>query len=277
VNPFKNTCAIVTGGASGIGRALCEELGRRGATVIVADINGKGARQVAAAITAEGSQAHAVHLDVTKSAQVTKLITATAKKYGQLHYLFNNAGIAVMGEVLDMKPAHWRRTLDVNLWGVIHGTTAAYPAMARQGFGHVVNTASAAGLCPIPLLTAYTATKHAVVGLSLALRIEAAGRGVRVSVVCPGIIQTNIPHAAIYLKLNRQTALAQLPSVRMMAADKCACLILRGVAHNKAVIKVAPFAYISSWLYRLHPALMNPWYRMAIKKNRLLQRSKDMA
>jgi len=271
MNPFQDTCAIVTGGAAGIGRALCAELGRRGATVIVADINGKGAQQVAAAIIEMGGQAHAAHLDVTKSAQVAKLITATAKKYGHLHYLFNNAGIAVMGEMLDMKPMHWRRTLDVNLWGVIHGTAAAYRVMVNQGFGHIVNTASAAGLCPIPLLTAYTATKHAVVGLSLALRIEAAGRGVKVSVVCPGIIKTNIPHAATYLKLDRKVVLSQLPSIRMMAADKCARLILRGVARNKGVIKVTPFAYISSWLYRLHPALLNPWYRKAIKKFRELQ------
>jgi NAD(P)-dependent dehydrogenase (short-subunit alcohol dehydrogenase family) len=271
MNPVINKVAIVTGGASGIGRALCAELGRLGATVIVADINRKGAKQVAAAITAAGGKARAASLDVAKKSQVTKLITATAKQYGQLDYLFNNAGIAVMGEALDMKPVHWQRTLDVNLWGVIHGTAAAYPVMAKQGAGHIVNTASAAGLFPVPLLTAYTATKHAVVGLSLALRVEARGHGIKVSVVCPGIIRTNIPDAATYLNLDRKVVLSQLPTIRMMAADKCARIILHGVARNKAVIKVTPFAYISSWLYRLHPALLNPWYRMALKKFRQLQ------
>jgi NAD(P)-dependent dehydrogenase (short-subunit alcohol dehydrogenase family) len=273
MDPFIHNVAIVTGGASGIGRALCEELGRLGAIVIVADINRKGAKQVAAAIAAAGGKAHAVSLDVAQSGQVTKLFTATAKQHGRLDYLFNNAGIAVMGEVIDMKPAHWRHTLDVNLWGVIHGTAAAYQVMARQGFGHIVNTASAAGLFPVPLLTAYTATKHAVVGLSLALRVEAKGHGVKVSVVCPGIIRTNIPRAATYLNLDRKVVLSQLPMVRMMAADKCARIILRRVASNKAVIKVTPFAFITSWLYRLHPALMNPWYHMALKKFRQLQKN----
>lgn len=271
MNPFQDKVVMVTGGASGIGRALCEGLGQRGAVVVVADINGNGAHQVAATITKKGGRAHAVHLDVSKPAQVRHVIHDTVNEYGQLNYLFNNAGIAVIGEAFDMKPAHWKRTLDVNLWGVIYGTTTAYQVMAKQGFGHIVNTASAAGLVPIPLLTAYTATKHAVVGLSLSLRVEAAGHGVKVSTVCPGIIQTNIPNVATYLKIKREVALSKLSSVRMMDVDKCARVILRGVARNKAVIKVAPFAYIISWLYRIHPALMIPWYRKALKDFRLIQ------
>ncbi|MBN1254091.1 MAG: SDR family NAD(P)-dependent oxidoreductase [Deltaproteobacteria bacterium] len=271
MNPFVDKIAIVTGGASGIGQALAVGLGQGGALVIVADMNRKGAQQVAATITAKGGRAHAVYVNVSKSAQVEHLIHDSAKKYGGLHYLFNNAGIAVMGEVLDMKRAHWQHTLDVNLWGVIHGTAAAYPVMVEQGFGHIINIASAAGLVPVPLLTAYTATKHAVVGLSLALRVEAAERGVKVSVVCPGIIRTNIPNVATYLKVKREVALSQLPSIRTMDPDKCARVILRSVAHNKGIIKVTPFAYIISWLYRIHPALMNPWYRKALKEFQILK------
>jgi len=271
MNPFKDKIAIVTGGASGIGQALCKGLGQRGAFVIVADLNRKGAQHVAATITKKDGRAQAAHLDVSKSAQVKHLIRDSAKQYGQLHYLFNNAGIAVMGEVLDMKREHWQQTLDVNLWGVIYGTAAAYPVMVKQGCGHIINTASAAGLVPIPLLTAYTATKHAVVGLSLALRVEAAERGVKVSVVCPGIIRTNIPNVATYLKVKREAALSKLSSIKMMDPDKCARVILRGVARNKGIIKVTPFTYIISWLYHIHPALMNPWYRKALKDFRLLQ------
>ena len=271
MNPFQDKVAMVTGGASGIGRALCEGLGQRGALVIVADINRKGAQQVAATIIKKGGRAHATYLDVSKAAQVRHVIHDTVNQYGQLNCLFNNAGIAVMGEVLDMKPAHWKHTLDVNLWGVIYGTATAYQVMIKQGFGHIVNTASTAGLVPIPLLTAYTATKHAVVGLSLALRFEAAERGVKVSVVCPGIIRTNIPHVATYLKVKREVALSKLSSIRMMDPDKCARVILRGVARNKDIIKVSSFAYILSLLYRIHPALMTPWYRKAFKDFRLLK------
>ena len=185
--------------------------------------------------------------------------------------MFNNAGIAVIGETLDMELEHWKRTINVNLWGVIYGTAIAYQVMAKQGFGHIVNTASAAGLVPIPGLTAYTATKHAVVGLSLALRVEAARLGVKVSVVCPGIIRTNIPNVATFLKVKRKVALSKLSSIKMMDVDKCARVILRGVAHNKPVIKVTPFAYIISWLYRFHPALMTPWYRKAHKDFQVLK------
>lgn len=271
MNPFTDKVAMVTGGASGIGRALCEGLGRRGAVVIVADINSKGARQIATTINKKGGRAHAADLDVSKSAQTKQLIHDTTKQYGHLDYLFNNAGIAVIGETLDMELEHWRRTINVNLWGVVYGTAIAYQVMAKQGFGHIVNTASAAGLVPVPGLTAYSATKHAVVGLSLALRVEAARLGVKVSVVCPGIIRTNIPHAATYLKIDREAALSLVHSVRMMDVDKCAHVILRGVARNKAVIRVTPFAYIISWLFRLHPALMTPWYRKAHKEFKLLK------
>jgi NAD(P)-dependent dehydrogenase (short-subunit alcohol dehydrogenase family) len=271
MNPFKDKAALVTGGASGIGCALSEGLGQRGVVVIVADINSKGAQKVAAAIKRNGGRAHAADLDVSKSGQVKQLIHEIVKEHGHLDYLFNNAGIAVIGETLDMELEHWRRTLNVNLWGVIYGTAAAYQVMVKQGFGHIVNTASAAGLVPVPGLTAYSATKHAVVALSLALRVEAAGHGVKVSVVCPGVIRTNIPHAATYLKVKREVMLSLLTKIRMMDVDKCARIILRGVARNKAVIKVTPFSYIISWLYRLHPALMTPWYRRSLNDFRLLK------
>jgi len=110
--------------------------------------------------------------------------------HGQLDYIFNNAGIAVGGMVEELTLDHWNRVIDVNLRGVIHGVHAAYPIMLRQGNGHIVNTASLAGLVPGPGLTPYDAVKHAVVGLSLSLRAEGAGRGVRVSAVCPGFVDT---------------------------------------------------------------------------------------
>ena len=106
--------------------------------------------------------------------------------------MFNNAGIGIGGEVVDMTLAHFDRAVDVNLRGVVHGVLAAYRVMTRQGRGHIVNTASLAGLVPAPGITPYSMTKHAVVGLSLSLRAEAAKHGVRVSVICPGVIDTPI-------------------------------------------------------------------------------------
>ena len=269
---FREKVAIVTGGASGIGRALCEAIGRRGAVVIVADINAEGAQQVASSIGRAGGQARPAHLNVSQAKNIQNLMDETALEYRQLDYMFNNAGIAIVGEVRDMDLEHWRRILDINLMGVIYGTTSAYRLMSKQGSGHIVNTASLAGLVPNPLLTAYSTTKYAVVGLSTSLRAEAAGLGVKVSVVCPGVIRTGIIDAATVLKVKREEMIPRLSSrFRMMDAADCARVILHGVERNKAIITVTAFARWAWWLYRLHPALLGPRRRKIVKDFRSLR------
>lgn len=255
---FRDKVAIVTGGASGIGRALCEELSRKGATVLVADINGERAKQVASAIAAVGGRAHTAYLDVSQSEAVQKLVDETVATHGRLDYMFNNAGIGIVGDARDIELEHWRQIVDVNLWGVIYGTMSAYQVMARQGFGHIVNTASGGGLIPLPMASAYATTKFGIVGLSTSLRIEAAGLGVKVSVVCPGGIQTDIIEAARLIKINREKVMQKLPTMALMDATKCARIVLRGVARNKAIITVTAFARLTWWLYRFQPALLTP-------------------
>jgi NAD(P)-dependent dehydrogenase (short-subunit alcohol dehydrogenase family) len=184
--------AIVTGGASGIGRALAEELAGRGVGVVIADRQVDLAKEVAAAIQSRGGAAEVAELDVRDHERFLAIVNETFERTGRLDYLFNNAGIGVSAEMKDYEPADWDDVFDVNLRGVAYGVTAAYPLMVRQGFGHIVNTASMAGLVAAGMTGSYTATKHAVVGLSRALRVEAKPYGVRVSVVCPGVIRTPI-------------------------------------------------------------------------------------
>lgn len=258
---FRAKVAIVTGGASGIGRALCLELGHRGTVVVVADINIQDAQQVASTITSAGGQAQAALLDVTQARDVQVLVEQIASEYGRLDYMFNNAGIAIGGEVRDMDLEHWRHILNVNLWGVIHGTMAAYQVMISQGFGHIVNTASVAGLIPTPMLTAYGTTKHAVVGLSTSLRVEAETYGVRASVVCPGFVQTNLFDSATYVTVPSDAARTYIASLTMTDAPRCARAILRGVARNQAFIVVTGFAQCAWRLHRLNPALVIPVVR----------------
>jgi NAD(P)-dependent dehydrogenase (short-subunit alcohol dehydrogenase family) len=259
MNELRDKVAIVTGGASGIGRALAEELARNGARVVVADVNGEGARQVAADIARTG-RASAATVDVTDAGAVESVVRETAVEHGRLDYLFNNAGIAIMGDARLMTLADWNRLIDVNLRGVVHGVAAAYPIMVRQRFGHIVNTASFAGLTPNPGFTGYAMTKHAVVGLSTSLRAEAAHFGVRVSALCPGVIDTPIKDAAHMLgAVDRKAVVEGLP-IKMYPPAACARDALRGVVRNRPIIVVTTPAKLGWYVYRLAPRV---WIRIA--------------
>jgi len=263
-NWFQGKVAIVTGGASGIGRALCEELARRGAIVVVADINFDGAGAVASAIRLAGARATAAALDVTCVEEVERLVDDTVRAHGRLDYMFNNAGIGVGGEVRDLTLDHWRKCIDINLWGVIYGTRAAYQSMLRQGSGHIVNTASAAGLVGEPGLAPYSVTKSAVIALSTALRAEAEALGVRVSVVCPGFVDTAIYENAIGMHVDRKEFLDKLP-VKLVSAPDAARAILRGVERNQAIIVFPFYARLAWWIMRIHPGLLAGLRRQTLK------------
>ncbi len=260
---FAGSSAIVTGGASGIGKALAHELVDRGATVLVADIDEIGARSVAEAATRRRpGAATAIALDVTDPDAVAEAVGRFADHRGGLDFLFNNAGIGIGGEVGDLVLAHWQRVIDVNLMSVVHGVNAAYPRMIDQGRGHIVNTASLSGLVPSPLLVPYSTTKHAVVGLSVGLRVEAAGHGVRVSVVCPGVIETPLLDRA---NPDDLPAAPSMPDVRDLLtrlvgkpypAAALAADVLDGVAANRPVIVSPRHARLVWAAYRISPRLL---------------------
>ncbi len=256
---FDGAVAIMTGGASGIGRALSEALGRRGASVVLADRQIELAQEVAAGIQERGGKASAVELDVTDFTAVDQLVRATAQAQGRLDYMFNNAGIAIGGEVRVCQIEDWDSVLNVNLHGVVNGVQAAYPVMLSQGYGHIVNTASMAGLLPMPTAVSYAATKHAVVGLSKSLRVEAASYGVRVSVLCPGFIRTPILYGGKYGK-NLQSVPPEVQEefirkYRPMDPARFAEKVLDVLARNKALIIVPGWWRLFWWLSRLSPAL----------------------
>jgi NAD(P)-dependent dehydrogenase (short-subunit alcohol dehydrogenase family) len=256
--------AFVTGGASGIGRALCGALVARGARVVVADINASGAAAVARELSGRGpGSATSLSLDVADAMGFERAVGGVHAEAGRLDLLFNNAGIGIGGPVEELTLAHWERALDVNLRGVIHGVRAAYPLMHQQRFGHIVNTASLAGLLPFPLGVPYAMTKHAVVGLSVSLRSEAATYGVRVSAVCPGVIDTPILDAEGPPDLPRTSSAGRgrelfRHSNRGPAypPEKLAEDVLRGVDRNRAII-VAPRRARTAWLMnRIAPRLV---------------------
>src|SRR6478736_1214939 len=186
---FAGKQAIVTGAGSGIGAALCRAMVSAGVAVVCTDIVADAAQKTAAAL---GGSARAARLDVTDAAAVQAVVDEVVGRAGRLDLMFNNAGIVWGGDTELLTLDQWNAIIDVNIRGVVHGVAAAYPVMLRQGHGHIINTASMAGLTAAGQITSYVMTKHAVVGLSLALRSEAVSRGVGVLAVCPGAVETPI-------------------------------------------------------------------------------------
>src|SRR5947208_1491218 len=185
-----------------------------------------------------------MRVDVSKSEEVNSAVEAIFKKHGRLDLMFNNAGIAVAGELRDSAPEHWRKVVDVNLMGVIYGTLAAYKVMVPQGSGHIINVSSVTGLMATPILTLYGTTKSGIVGFAVSLRPEAATLGIKVSVACPSLVQTNISDTGIDLKVRKEDYLARLPWRWMMQPRQVAKAILRGVQTNRSV-------FICPWHGRL--------------------------
>jgi len=256
---FAGATAIVTGGASGIGRALAEGLAKRGSEVILADLQVDLAERVASEIQASGGRAKAVKVDVRDFRAVERLVQEAFERTGRLDYIFNNAGIAIGGPVRLYGIEDWNQIIDVNLRGVINGIQAAYKRMIGQGFGHIINTASMAGLMPGPGNIAYTTTKHAVVGLSKSLRAEAAPMGIRVSVLCPGVIRTPILEGGKYGKMlvdiPPEKVRQLMEKLKPISPELFAEKALKSVEKNKAIIIVPSWWKRYWWIHRLSPSL----------------------
>ncbi len=257
---FDGATAIVTGAASGIGRALAEELAKRGCEVVLADLQVELAGEIASEINNSGGKAKAIKVDVTDFPAMEQLVQEAVRRTGRLDYIFNNAGIVIGGYVNQYGIEDWNRVVDVNLLGVINGIQAAYKIMVQQGFGHIVNTASMAGLMPGPGNVPYTTTKHAVVGLSRSLRAEAAQLGVRVSVLCPGVVRTPIldgggKYGKMLIDIPPEQARDLWEKLKPMTPNLFAKKVLRLVAKNKAIIIVPSWWKVYWWVNRLSPSL----------------------
>jgi NAD(P)-dependent dehydrogenase (short-subunit alcohol dehydrogenase family) len=250
---FNNKIAVITGAASGLGQGFAMVMAKNGATIVAADINLDGVKKTAERIVADGGNAEAQQLDVRDSAAVTKLVEDTVAKYGRIDYIFNNAGIAAQGPMEDVPIEHWDEIIDINLKGVVYGSSAAYKQMVKQGSGHIVNTASLAGLVPSPLLAPYSTVKFGVVGLTESLRAEAKAHGVKVTALCPGFIETGIYESARYSGgLNEEIGRAQIPW--MVPLEKGVRTLLKGVAANKHIVTLPLYGHIFWRGYRYMPA-----------------------
>ncbi|MET7938816.1 SDR family oxidoreductase [Streptomyces sp. NPDC005302] len=267
---FGGQLVLVTGAGSGIGRATAFAFAEAGARVVAVDRDAESAARTAEMSRLIGSPAAwAETVDVSDEQAMEKLAEKVATEYGVVDVLVNNAGIGLSGSFFDTTPEDWKRVLDVNLWGVIHGCRLFGKQMADRGQGgHIVNTASAAAFQPSKALPAYSTSKAAVLMLSECLRAELAGQGIGVSAICPGLVNTNITATARFAGVDaaeekrRQKRSTRLYGLRNYPPEKVADAILRAVVRNEAVVPVTPEARGAHLLHRFAPRTLRAIARL---------------
>jgi NAD(P)-dependent dehydrogenase (short-subunit alcohol dehydrogenase family)/pimeloyl-ACP methyl ester carboxylesterase len=267
---FGGQLVLVTGAASGIGRATAFAFAEAGARLVAVDRDGEGAARTAEMARLIGSpEAWGETVDVSDEAAMEKLAEKVAGEYGVVDVLVNNAGIGLSGSFFETTSEDWKKVLDVNLWGVIHGCRIFGKQMADRGQGgHIVNTASAAAYQPSKALPAYSTSKAAVLMLSECLRAELAVQGIGVSAICPGLVNTNITSTARFAGVSadeekrRQEKSSRLYGLRNYPPEKVASAILRAVVRNQAVVPVTPEARGARFLSRFAPRTLRAIARL---------------
>ncbi len=242
--PDRPSC-VVTGAGSGLGRALCVQLARRGGRVVVSDVNEDAARATAAMLG--GAEAHVFRCDVSKRDEVDAMARFADEVMGGVDFVANNAGVAVSGEVGEVPDADWRWIMGVNLWGVIHGCEAFLPAMKRRGRGHVLNVASLAGIANAARMGPYNVTKAGVIALSETMHGELRGTGVGVSVLCPSFFPTDIVKNGRGGHPQESAFAEKLMARSPHSADDIARLSLEGCARGE--LHILPHAE-GRWFWR---------------------------
>lgn len=268
--PFTGKLAVITGAGSGIGRATALAFAERGARVVVCDIDRQSVERTAELASLLGPEAHAYRVDVADGAAMDAFAAEVAQLHGVPHIVVNNAGIGHHGTFLSTSDKDWQRVLDVNLWGVIHGCRAFGTLMSEAGQGgNIVNLASAAAYLPSKVLAAYATSKAAVAMLSDCLRAELAPHGIGVTVICPGIVNTNITRTTTFSGTTadeqeaRRRHAAGLYARRNYPPEKVATQIVDAVLKNRAMVPVTAEAKFARLLGRVAPGLL----RAAAKLN----------
>ncbi|ASF09122.1 peptidase S33 family protein [Nocardia brasiliensis NBRC 14402] len=259
---FEDQLVVITGGGSGIGRETALALARRGAEIVLSDINLVAAKETAELIAAERGVAHAYQLDVADQAAVQEHAAVVLETHGVPDILINNAGIGQAGGFFDTSAAEFDRVMRINLGGVVNGCRAFGSAMAERGLGgHIVNLSSMAAYSPQQNFSAYSTSKSAVFMFSDCLRAELAGRGISVHTICPGIVHTNIVANTTFSGVSaeeekrKQEKYDNLYRKRSYGPEKVAEQIVRAVEKDRSIVPVTPEARLQYHFSRLAPAV----------------------
>ncbi|MFZ2176876.1 MAG: SDR family NAD(P)-dependent oxidoreductase [Rhodococcus sp. (in: high G+C Gram-positive bacteria)] len=261
MSEFAGRVAVVTGAGSGMGRTLAYELARRGAKLALSDVDAEGLAETVSHAQQLGAEVKSDHLDVSERAAVLAYADAVAGHFGVVNQVYNNAGIAFSGTVLQTEFKDFEKVIDVDFWGVVNGTKAFLPHLIASGDGHVINTSSLYGILSLPRQSAYNSAKFAVRGFTESLRMEmlSAGHPVRVTCVHPGGVKTSVADnagAAGGTKDEAETRLYNEKLLRMSPED-AARIILDGVAKDKARVLVGNDAKALDAVVRI----LGSWYQ----------------
>ncbi|MEW2358667.1 SDR family NAD(P)-dependent oxidoreductase [Spirillospora sp. NPDC029432] len=269
--PFEGSLVVVTGAGGGIGRATSLAFAELGAEVVAADIDPAAAQRTADLAGLVGPPGHAFQVDVADAEAMEDFAKSVLHEHGVPEVVVNNAGIGMAGPFLEHSAEDWKRVLDVNLWGVIHGSRLFAAQMAEHGQGgHIVNTASAAAFTPSRALPAYATSKAAVLMLTECLRADLAGKGIGVSAICPGVVDTGITRASTFVgtgaegqEESRRRA-ARAYALRGFKPEGVAERIVQAVREDRALVPVTPEAVLGYAGSRLSPRLMRLFARLDI-------------
>ena len=265
---FSGHVVVITGAGSGIGRAAAKAFASLGAIVHAVDLDDARAQETAGALRLQGNEAWSHQADVRDPDALERLAASVFERHGRCDVLVNNAGVGHSGFVHELSLEDWRWVLDTNLYGVIHGVHAFVPRMIEQGGGgHILNTASMAGLVALPSMAPYSTSKFAVVGLSESLGAELAPHGIGVTAICPGIIDTNIVDAGRLAGSNalRDRIAAHYRS-RGIPPERVAADMVAAVRSRKPVAMTAGASYPVLLLKRLSPRLFRGAASFAVSK-----------
>jgi NAD(P)-dependent dehydrogenase (short-subunit alcohol dehydrogenase family) len=271
VQSLSGRVGAVTGAASGIGRATALELASRGADVAICDVDAAGLKETADRIEAAGRRAYTQHVDVTQMELVQAFADSTYETFGRVDLLVNNAGVGVAGPMLDVPLEEFRRVIEINLMGVVHGCYAFLPRMREAARpGHVANIASMAGYWSAPSMSSYHASKFGVVGFSESIRAELARYQIGVTAICPGVINTPILRSVRMFgpegsEENRQRGIDAFAR-RGYTPERVARNIMKAIQRNRALAPISPEAWFFYYLQRLAPWIPRGLGRLAARK-----------
>ena len=270
LSKFQGTVSLITGGASGLGKALAFKLAQTGSSVIICDVNDINGTKTCHELQNRFKTGAFYKVDVSDTDSVTQCINDIVARYGRIDFIINNAGVGMAGEVHEFTLEQWQKTMDINLMGVIYGSLAAYKIMLQQRSGHIINISSLAGIVPFPVHTPYTTSKYGVAGFTASLRSEARIHNIETTLVCPGIVETDFYHSIEVVNADKAAYTGRLPQ-KILSAEKAANIIITGIARRKKLI-IFPFhAILLYYAYRFSPSLCELCLRYLLHEFRKLK------